>query len=149
MPTYIGFSTLNLNQPQYSSGFGASLGIKSDRQLTNIGKKFRLTDEKLIVQDFINSLSIKQGDKVGQPSYGSLLNDFLFDPNISDVIGAIEEEIRRIASLDPRLSVDSLTPYTKDGGILFEMTLIIQSFENPVTLSLYIDTTNGTIQQVF
>lgn len=149
MPTYIGFSTSKVNQPQYSSGLGQSLGIKSDRQVNKIGKKFKLNDEQLIIQDFINAMNIKQGDKVGQPGYGTNLHNFLFDPNVLDVVSAITDEIRRLSSLDPRLTLNSITPYTKDNGILIEMTLYVQSFENPINLALYIDSTSGSVQQVY
>lgn len=149
MPTYIGFSTSAVNQPQYQTGFGNSLGIQTNNQANRIGKKFRLNDEQLIVQDFINTMNIKQGDKVGQPGYGTNLHNFLFDPNVIDVVTAISDEVRRLASLDPRLILNSLTPYTKDNGILIEMTLYVQPFDKPINLALYIDSSTGSVQQVY
>jgi hypothetical protein len=74
MPNYIGFSTINANQPRSTDlNAGVDGGTGSILQPVRVGKKFRLVDTPLVVRDFINSLNIQQGQKVGKPEYGTTL----------------------------------------------------------------------------
>ena len=63
MATFIGFSTIGADKPRTVnplpvSATGVNNGITDP---TVFGKKFKLLDEKLVIQDFINAL------KVGMP----------------------------------------------------------------------------------
>ena len=70
MPNYVGFSTINANKPKSSSlPTGLDGGTGSTIKPLIIGKKFRLVDQPLVVQDFINALNIRKGEKVGKPQY--------------------------------------------------------------------------------
>ena len=56
MATYFGFSTIDNS------------------------KKFRLVDYELVKRDVLNSLLIKQGEKLGNPSYGTNVWGLIFEP---------------------------------------------------------------------
>ena len=91
MPSYIGFSTINANKPRSTNlPAGIAGGVGSMVQPVNPGKKYRLVDESLVIQDFINSLNIQQGQKVGNPGYGTTLWSFVFEPNTFDVQNKLE-----------------------------------------------------------
>jgi len=140
MPTFIGFSTINANKPRSTQlPQGIDGGTGSVTAPIIFGKKYRLVDEKLVIQDFINALNIRRGQKVGQPSYGCRVWDFLFDPNTKDVQSKLDAEIRRIGKLDPRLILNSIHTYPKENGILLEVELAISPFNNPQKLSVFFD----------
>lgn len=103
-----------------------------------------MTDGQLVLQDFINALNIPLGSKVGQPGYGTTLWDFVFEPNTGDVQRQLENEIRRVASLDPRLDINYLKAYPQNNGILLEIQLSIVPFNNPQTLNVFFDQQNNT-----
>ena len=95
MATFIGFSTIGADKPITVnpipvSATGVNNGITDP---TVFGKKFKLIDEQLVIQDFINALNIRKGEKVGQPDYGTTLWDFVFEPNTADVSTALQNEI--------------------------------------------------------
>jgi phage baseplate assembly protein W len=126
MATYIGFSTQNACEPQTTNAVsGKDGGPGGTRQSIVWGKKFKLVDTKLVVQDFINSMNIRRGTKVGQPGYGTVLWDFLFDTNTAGVRAQIESEVRRLARQDPRIILNSLTIYSNSNGILIEIQMAI------------------------
>lgn len=149
MPTYIGFSTINANEPRSSNlPAGVDGGTGSITQPIIFGKKYRLVDEKLVIQDFLNALNIQQGQKVGNPGYGTTLWTFVFEPNTADVQFQLQDEIRRVASLDPRMIVNSVKAYPKEHGILVEVELAIAPFNNAQTMNVFFNNlTNSAVVQ--
>lgn len=149
MPSYIGFSTIGANQPKTTNAPGqVDGGFGSITKPINTGKKFRLVDTPLVVQDFVNALNIRQGQKVGQPGYGTTLWDFVFEPNTADVQFQLETEIRRVASSDPRMILNSVKAFPQEGGILLEVEMAVTPFNDANILSVFFDNaTNRAIIQ--
>ena len=145
MPQYIGFSTINANKPRTTnanSGVGGGPGTITDPIIP--GKKFRIQDENLVVQDFINAMNIRLGEKVGQPQYGTTIWDFVFEPNTQDVQFALETEIRRIAEQDPRLIIDYVKAFPQENGILMEVQLAVVPYNQAAILSVFFDSSTNT-----
>lgn len=140
MPLFYGFSTQhvdNVRPTQVEQGADGGSGTPSN--IVRYNRKFRTLDEQLVIQDFINALNIPQGQKVGNPGYGTTLWNFIFEPNIVEVQKALELEIRRVAALDPRINVNSVATYAKDNGILIEVEMAVTPFNNAQTLAVYFD----------
>jgi len=149
MPTYIGFSTLGADKPKSTNvNSGVDGGFGGILKPVNTGKKYRLVDQQLVLQDFINALNIPLGQKVGQPGYGTTLWGFVFEPNTADVQFQLENEIKRIASLDPRLILNYVKAFPQENGILLEVELAISPFNEPLTLSVFFNSaTNRAVLQ--
>lgn len=145
MPQYLGYSTIHTNKPRTTDmATGSSGGPGNLRNPVIPGKKVKLVDEQLVIQDFVNALNIPQGSKVGQPSYGTTLWTFVFEPNTIDVQTALVNEVRRVASLDPRLILNTVNGYPQENGILIEVELAIAPFNNPTVLNVYFDNLTNT-----
>ena len=122
MPQYVGFSSINSNKARTVNQVPGLDGPTNG--ITNpiiFGKKFRLVDEQLVIQDLVNALNIRQGEKVGKPNYGTTLWDFIFEPNTTDVVNAVQNEVRRVANLDPRLALNTIRAFPRENGILVEV----------------------------
>jgi len=145
MSTYIGFSTIGANQPKTTN---ASAGIDGGTggiiKPTIPGKKYRIVDEALVIRDFVNALNIQQGQKVGNPGYGSTIWSFIFEPNDAQTQFRLENEIRRIANLDPRLIVNTVKSYAQENGILLEVELAIAPFNNAEILNVFFNSLTNT-----
>lgn len=143
MAQYIGFSTINARKPKTSNPIGLNSGIETGAGSISRGivwgKKFRTTDAQLVVQNYINAMNIRRGEKVGQPEYGTRLWDFIFDPNTSEVRGRIETELRRIANLDPRLELNRIATFPREDGIVVEIELAVTPFNNPAIISVFFE----------
>ncbi len=149
MPQYIGFSTINACRPRTTNApTGNDGGVGGILRQINTGKKFRITDEACVIQNFLNALNIQQGQKVGNPSYGTTMYSFVFEPNTADVQFKLENEIRRIAGLDPRLTINQIRAFPQENGILVELELSVNPFNQARLLSLFVDqgTNQTTIQ---
>jgi phage baseplate assembly protein W len=149
MPTYVGFSTIGANEPKTTNAStGIDGGVGGVLKPVVPGKKYRLVDEPLVVRDFINALNIQQGQKVGNPGYGSTIWSYIFEPNDPQTRLRIENEIRRIASNDPRLIINTVKSYEQDNGILLEVELAIAPFNNAEILNVFFNnlTNTATVQ---
>lgn len=149
MPSYTGFSTINANKPQSTNlNAGVDGGYGGTVKPIVYGKKFVLVDEQLIIQDFINALNIQQGQKVGQPQYGTTLWSFIFEPNTLDTQTKLQNEIQRVASQDPRMLINTINVYPQDNGILIEIEMAITPMNNAFQLSVFFDNlTNRAVAQ--
>jgi phage baseplate assembly protein W len=145
MPTYIGFSTIGANEPKTTNASpGIDGGTGGVLKPTIPGKKYRLVDEALVVRDFVNALNIQQGQKVGNPGYGSTIWSFVFEPNDAQTQFRLEEEIRRIANGDPRLIINTVKSYPQENGILLEVELAIAPFNNAEILNVFFNSLTNT-----
>lgn len=138
MSTYIGFSTINANRPRTTRALpGSAGGTGSMLQPIIPGKKFRMVDEQLVLRDFINALNINKGEKVGQPGYGTDIWSYIFEPNDADTQFKIQTEIQRVANSDPRLLLNSVKSFVQQNGILLEVEVAIQPFNNASIVNVF------------
>jgi phage baseplate assembly protein W len=115
MTTFIGFNTIN----QY--------------------KKFTLTDFELIKRDLLNAFNIRQGQLPGRPAYGTVLWDFLFEPQTVQTQNSINAEIQRVAGGDPRIFISDVQSYPQENGNLIEIQLTVVPAQNAEILSIFFD----------
>jgi phage baseplate assembly protein W len=138
MSTYIGFSTVNANRPRTTRAPGGSSGGTGSLLEPIIpGKKFRMVDAPLVLRDFINALNINKGEKVGQPGYGTDIWSYIFEPNDADTQFKIQTEIQRVASSDPRILLNSVKSFVQQNGILLEVEVAIQPFNDASIVNVF------------
>lgn len=141
MVTYSGFSTQNACLPRNTNNQIANLenpyGLPTGTGSLIWGDKFKIFDYQLVIQDFINALSIPVGSKVGQPSFGTTIYNFIFEPNSIENQRAIDAEIRRIASQDPRIQIGSITVFSQDNGVSVQVEMSVVPFNNVQVQKIY------------
>lgn len=145
MPTYIGFSTKDVDRVrslQINNGVDGGAGSLNNPIV--IGRKFRTVDQDTVLQDFINSLNITQGQLPGRPEYGTTLWTFIFEPNNFDTVTQIQTEIQRMAGMDSRIILNTISAYPQGNGILVEIEMAVRMFNDPMMLQLYFDQQSGT-----
>ena len=108
-------------------------------------KKFRLEDYELVKRDVLNSLLIKQGEKPGNPSYGTSIWNIIFEPMTDDVMRDIETELRRTIQQDPRVKLDRLSVYPQENGVLIELDVTVLPTTEEYRLTLFFDQTLNTV----
>jgi phage baseplate assembly protein W len=86
-------------------------------------KKFTLTGFELIKRDLLNGFNIRQGQLPGRPGYGTVIWDFLFEPQLEAVQRNIEREVQRVAGQDPRIVINSVQAFPQGNGILIQIEL--------------------------
>ena len=145
MSTYIGYSSIGANQPKSTNVLnGIDNGPGTLGRPIYTGKKTTLLDAQLVMQDFINALNISKGQKVGQPGYGTIIWSFIFEPNTPDTQSKILSEMRRVASADPRMDINTIKAYPQEAGILIELQMSMLPFNNPQILNLFFNQSTNT-----
>jgi phage baseplate assembly protein W len=155
MAQYVGFSTKDACKPRTTNAVGGIDGGVGGVGVGGVsgggtpqsivwGKKYRLTDTQLVTEDFLNALNIPLGSKVGQPGFGTKVWSFIFEPNTSDVQFQLENEIFRVAAQDPRIILNSVKAFPKENGILLEVELAINPFNQPELISVFFNSATNT-----
>lgn len=138
MATYIGFSTVGANLPRSTNvQTGNNGGFGNINRPINSGRKYKLVDSQLVIRDLLNAFNIRRGEKVGQPSYGTILWDFIFEPNDLSTQERIKTEVIRILTSDPRILVNYVSSFPQDNGILIEIEISVSPFNQAQVLSLF------------
>lgn len=86
-------------------------------------KKFRVTDLDLIKRDLLNHFSIRKGEKLMNPEFGSIIWNTLFEPLTADVKALIVEDIQRVVRYDPRVRIDNVLVDQFDYGLQVQLEL--------------------------
>jgi phage baseplate assembly protein W len=103
---------------------------------------YGLTDNDLIVQDLLNNLSIRKGEKLMNPDFGCIVWDRLFDPLTEGLKLEIVTNVETIIKSDPRLAFvkDIILQESPDGhGILLDFTVKFAYTDQSANLSLKFD----------
>jgi phage baseplate assembly protein W len=99
-------------------------------------KKFRLTDFELIKQDIVNNFYIRKGEKLMNPSFGTIIWNILHEPFTEDLKTVITNDIKTIASYDPRVSFDRIvvTEYEQGIQIILELRYLLTDESSQLNL---------------
>jgi len=89
-------------KPQKESVGSAYRGFST---VNNNVEGFALYDFELIKQDIVNHFHIRQGEKLSDPKFGTIIWDMLFEPFTDDNKDAIIQNVTDIVNFDPRVTV--------------------------------------------
>ena len=94
-------------------------GFSSRAEYTN----FKLYDFELIKQDLINRLSVRKGERVENPEFGTIIYDVLFEPLTEALKQAIADDISNNLNADPRLSTQAIVVSESEHGISVQASI--------------------------
>jgi phage baseplate assembly protein W len=122
--------------PQMYRGFST---VNKDNQ------NFALYDFELIKQDILNHFYVRQGERLMQPAFGSIIWTVLFEPLTPEIQDLILQNVNEILNYDPRVQASNIiiTPY--DQGIQIECKLTYLPYNIQQNLQLKFDQQNGLL----
>lgn len=122
--TYKGFSTINASTENYS-----------------------LFDLELIKQDLLNHFHVRQGERLMNPNFGTIIWDILFEPLTDDLKQLIAKNVTDIINYDPRIKADQVTITSYESGIQIECVLTYLPYNISQSMQLKFDQANGLLAQ--
>jgi len=111
----------------------------------NQTKKFRLSDIELVKRDLINHFSIRKGEKLMQPNFGSIIWNMLFEPMTADIQAIIVEDIKNVVNYDPRVSATNVLVDQLDHGMQVQIDLVFLQGNYSSQLTLTFDGQSNTL----
>jgi phage baseplate assembly protein W len=94
-------------------------GFSSRSEKTN----FKLYDFEVAKQDLINRLSVRKGERVENPEFGTIIYDAIFEPFTEALKSAIVEDVTANLNADPRIATEEIIVSEADKGIAIQATI--------------------------
>ena len=108
-------------------------------------KSGTLYDLALIKQDILNHFHIRQGEKLENPEFGTIIWDALFEPFTEDLKSAIAENVTTIVNYDSRIQADSIVVDTYEQGISIDCTVSYIRYNISEQIKFTFDQKNGLL----
>lgn len=106
---------------------------------------YTLYDLSLIKQDIINHFHIRQGERLMNPEFGTIIWDVIFEPLTEDLKTLITKNIEDIINYDPRVNVDGIVITAYESGIQIECELTYLPYNISESMRFKFDQDNGLI----
>jgi phage baseplate assembly protein W len=104
---------------------------------TNYGSK--LYDFDLIKQNILNHFNTRKGQRVMNPTFGTIIWDLLMEPLTEQVKELLTKDIESICTFDSRVYPLQLDINEYEQGYLVEITLALKGIDQSTTLKLAFD----------
>jgi phage baseplate assembly protein W len=100
MATFIGFSTI---------------GKKTGTRV--------LEDKELAKRDLLNHFYTRRGERLGEPEFGSILPELVFEQLDQITVDAADDDVRTIIGLDPRWNLEDYRIETDEHDLVITVQL--------------------------
>jgi phage baseplate assembly protein W len=84
---------------------------------------YTLTDADLVKRDLLNHFYTRIGERVMRPTFGSVIWDYLMEPEDPETQAIIKEDIERIVNSDPRVEFQETNLLVLDHTIQAEVKI--------------------------
>jgi phage baseplate assembly protein W len=106
---------------------------------------FSLYDFALIKQDLINHFHVRQGERLEQPLFGTIIWDMLFEPLDEENRNIIIRDVETIINYDPRIQASDVVVTSYKTGIQIECKVLYLPYNIQEALTLKFDQENGIV----
>ena len=123
-------------------------GTRTYKGMSSVGVRsgsVSLYDISLIKQDLINHFYIRQGEKLGNPEFGCIIWDVLFDPLTEELKNAIVANVQEIINYDPRIRANDVIVSQYENGLQIECELTYLPYNIAEALQFRFDKDNNLL----
>ena len=139
------FNKVVLKGPAGRANVPGSKTYKGFSSVSGDSKSYSLYDLALIKQDIINHFHIRQGERLENPTFGTIIWDVLFEPLTEDLKQLIVKNVEQIINYDPRVNANSVIVTTYESGLQIECTLTYLPYNIQESLQFKFYQANGLI----
>ena len=86
-------------------------------------RNFKLYDFEVAKQDLINRLSVRKGERLENPEFGTIIYDAIFEPFTEALKDAIVDDVTANLNANPRISTQERLVSEADKGIAIQATI--------------------------
>lgn len=110
-------------------------------------ENFKLFDLALIKRDLLNHFYTRQGERLMNPKFGTVIWDLLYEPLTIDVKNLIIQNVNEIINYDPRIVANDVIITQYETGLQIECFLTYLPYNISERLQLQFDQVNGLFAQ--
>ena len=103
----------------------------------------RLYDYEVVKQDLLNQFNTRQGERVMNPTFGTIIWDLLFEPFTEAVKQMVVDDVNRICNSDPRAVPIQMNIDQQEYGLLLEVTIQYVGTDQTSSMRLSFDRSVG------
>ena len=108
-------------------------------------RKYQVSDFDLVKQDIFNHFNIRQGEKLMNPTFGTIIWNMLFEPLSAETKAAIVKDIQRIVNYEPRVVLTDIKLTEYQYGLSVDLTLNYLTTNQTDILSMRFDKNSQTM----
>lgn len=110
-------------------------------------ENFHLYDLQLIQQDLLNHFHVRQGERLMQPLFGTIIWDILFEPLTPEIKDMIVKNVTAIINYDPRVVADEVTVTPYETGLQIDCRLTYLPYNISQQMQLKFDQAAGLLAE--
>jgi len=140
------YNKISLNPAKKASV--STIAPKTYRGFSTVSKdteNFNLFDFQLIQQDLLNHFHVRQGERLMNPTFGTVIWDLLFEPLTDDIKSIITKNVDNILNYDPRISASQIIITSYESGIQIECMLTFLPYNISQSMQLRFDQSSGLL----
>jgi phage baseplate assembly protein W len=99
-------------------------------------------------RDLLNHFYTRRGTRVMMPTFGSIIPNLIFDPQTEETEDLINEDVRRIVSLDPRFNLNDIAIDSYDNGYNVNLNLTYVPTQELTDLTINFDTRSENAREL-
>jgi hypothetical protein len=120
---------------------------KGYSSLTPANASVKLFDLDLIKQDIVNTFNTRRGERVMNPTFGTIIWDILMEPMTPAIREALNNDIKHICNSDPRAIPIAINLTEYPTGFIVEITMKLKGTDQSSAMKLTFDQNVGLIVQ--
>jgi len=115
--------------------------------VSSVSENSSLFDLELIKQDLLNHFHVRQGERLMNPTFGTVIWDALFEPLTEELKQVITKNVTDIINYDPRIKADQVIVTAYESGIQIECVLTYLPYNISQSMRLSFDQRNGLLAE--
>jgi phage baseplate assembly protein W len=117
----------------------------SSTDISNVNNK--LYDLDIIRQDLINQFRTRKGERLMNPTFGTIIWDILMEPMTDAIYDLLSQDISTICNSDPRISPTQININEFEGGYLIDIVVQLVGTDQSTSLKLNFNQESGMTVQ--
>jgi len=139
------YDKIALKGPAKNNDVPGSKTYKGFSTISGDSNSFALYDLALIKQDIINHFYVRQGERLENPTFGSIIWDVIFEPLTEDMKQLIIKNVEEIINYDPRVQAQEVIVTSYESGLQIECMLTYLPYNIQEAINLRFDQANGLL----
>lgn len=139
------YKNLEINISSYNDTHTDALSqyYKGFSTVDPLNRGNKLYDFDIIKQDILNHFNTRKGQRVMNPTFGTIIWDVLMEPLTEQIRELLQQDITEICNFDPRVYPTQIEISEYEQGYLIELTLVMKNTNQSTNMRLAFDQNIG------